>query len=44
MNLETRNPGMEIQNKELTNRIIAAAIRVHKELGPGFLEMMYEEG
>jgi GxxExxY protein len=43
MNLETRNPGVEIQNKELTDRIIAAAIRVHKELGPGFLELMYEE-
>jgi len=34
---------MEIQNKALTDRIIAAAIRVHKALGPGFLEIMYEE-
>ena len=34
---------MELQNKALTDRIIAAAIRVHKELGPGFLEAMYEE-
>ena len=34
---------MQIQNKALTDRIIAAAIRVHKELGPGFLEAMYEE-
>ncbi len=34
---------MELQNKYLTERIIAAAIRVHKELGPGFLEAMYEE-
>ena len=34
---------MELQNKQLTARIIAAAIRVHKELGPGFLEIMYEE-
>lgn len=34
---------MELQNKQLTERIIAAAIRVHKELGPGFLEAMYEE-
>jgi GxxExxY protein len=42
-NLETKEPGMELQNKHLTERIIAAAIRVHKELGPGFLEAMYEE-
>jgi GxxExxY protein len=34
---------MELRNKNLTERIIAAAIRVHKELGPGFLEGMYEE-
>jgi GxxExxY protein len=34
---------MELQNKPLTDQIIAAAIRVHKELGPGFLEVMYEE-
>jgi GxxExxY protein len=34
---------MELQNKHLTERIIAAAIRVHQELGPGFLEAMYEE-
>jgi GxxExxY protein len=34
---------MELQNRDLTERIIAAAIRVHKELGPGFLEAAYEE-
>jgi GxxExxY protein len=34
---------MELGNFQLTERIIAAAIRVHKELGPGFLEIMYEE-
>jgi GxxExxY protein len=43
MNLETRKPGNELGNRELTDRIIAATIRVHKELGPGFLEIMYEE-
>jgi GxxExxY protein len=34
---------MKLQNKHLTERIISAATRVHKELGPGFLEAMYEE-
>jgi GxxExxY protein len=43
MNLEARKPGMELGNRKLTERIIAGAIRVHKELGPGFLETMYEE-
>jgi len=28
---------------ELTERIIGAAIEVHKELGPGLLELIYEE-
>jgi GxxExxY protein len=43
MNLEARKPGMGLGNLELSERVIAAAIRVHTELGPGFLEMMYEE-
>jgi GxxExxY protein len=43
MNLETWKPGIELGNTELTDHIIASAIRVHKELGPGFLEIMYEE-
>jgi GxxExxY protein len=32
-----------LRNEELTERIIAAAIEVHKELGPGLLESTYEE-
>ena len=28
---------------ELSNKIIGAAIKVHKELGPGLLEFAYEE-
>ena len=29
--------------EELTERIIGAAIDVHKELGPGLFELPYEE-
>ena len=43
MNLETRIPGIELGNTDLTDGILGAAIRVHKELGPGFLEALYEE-
>ena len=34
---------VKYQFEELSNQIIGAAIRVHKELGPGFLESIYEE-
>ena len=32
-----------LKHEELTGRIIAAAISVHRTLGPGFLESIYEE-
>jgi GxxExxY protein len=33
---------MTLEHEELTGKIIAAAIDVHKQLGPGFLESIYE--
>jgi len=32
-----------LEHEELSGRIIAAAIGVHRTLGPGFLESIYEE-
>ncbi len=32
-----------MEQEELTGKIIGAAIRVHRELGPGYLESIYEE-
>ena len=33
---------MILEHEELTGNIIAAAIEVHRRLGPGFIESVYE--
>jgi hypothetical protein len=33
----------DMPDRDLTEQIISAAIAVHRELGPGFLESVYEE-
>jgi len=43
MSQESRNAGKELRDSETTQSIIAAAIAVHRELGPGFLESIYEQ-
>jgi len=34
---------MALELEDLTSRVIGCAIAVHKELGPGFLESIYEQ-
>ena len=33
---------MPLEFEELTGKIIGAAIEVHRQLGPGFIESIYE--
>jgi len=33
---------MALEHEELTGKIIGAAIEVHRQLGPGFIESVYE--
>jgi GxxExxY protein len=39
--IERIEPGAELD--DLAHRVIGAAIEVHRHLGPGFLEVVYEE-
>jgi len=43
MNQEIRKAGKNLRDSKITEEIIACAIRVHRALGPGFLESIYEE-
>lgn len=40
--ISAQNKEIPLLEKELTNRIVGAAIEVHKALGPGLLESAYQ--
>ena len=43
MSDESRKAGTLLRDSEITESIIAAAIAVHRELGPSFLQSVYEQ-
>ena len=43
MSEESRKAGNELRDGQITHQVIASAIAVHTDLGPGFLESVYEQ-
>jgi GxxExxY protein len=43
MSQESRKTGKELRDSNITDAIIASAIAAHRELGPGFIESVYEQ-
>src|SRR5215831_17989103 len=43
MNMNSGLATTKLKHEELTEQIIGAAIEVHRSLGPGLLEAVYEE-